>query len=698
MSNQRSLGRFVVESPVSYESFPLAAAEGELHESAKKMREMMAAQPPGSMPKRAVWIVHGMGQQVPFETLEQLAEGLIRAAEGSTREAERSSPGGRIKPMFREVRVGDTVLQRVELTFPRPAADPQEVHLYECYWAPMTEGAVQLRDVVSFLWDGGGRGLVNFCTGFARALFGNMVRFSLTWRTPLYLLLTLAILAALTVINAIVVGIGASLAGISSSQKFVPGPLIQPLTSLASIVCAVAISFGVTLFLAEMSRPTRDSPPAYGRRLRDLTWVAFGVTVATLLAGAGRMAFFVLKAHFVDGFMPVTLPVVHFDNVVVFMVISILVLARIVSWHNVSYQRSGPEENSTAKEREDSEKSVTLRAMFYVSFLIHVVAVAGIIWLEWPGRTGAPRLPSALAWLWGSPSRILHYLLGAFWAERVSRGLHRALISSIWIWPFLFLISAVVRQLLVQFVGDVTAYIASNKLDRFTEIRKKIKDAAKQSAGAVYLAKADGSNNFEYEKVAIVGHSLGSVIAYDTLNRLIADDALGADKTGIIRRTCLFLTFGSPLDKIAFFFSVMGKSTKHIREQLAAVVQPLIQDYKNRPFPWVNVYSRNDIICGHLDFYDLPDTLIPQHAKPVYNVRDEDALIPLVAHVEYWNNRTVWKELLAEISHITGSPAIARTPEDGESGPLRRAFTYLRKKFLAMKNTFAGRSARRRMK
>ena len=60
-----------MESPVSYESFPLAPAEGELKESAKKMRDMMAVRPPGATKKRAVWIVHGMGQQMPFETLEQ---------------------------------------------------------------------------------------------------------------------------------------------------------------------------------------------------------------------------------------------------------------------------------------------------------------------------------------------------------------------------------------------------------------------------------------------------------------------------------------------------------------------------------------------------------------------------------------------------------------------------------------------------
>jgi hypothetical protein len=393
-----------------------------------------------------------------------------------------------------------------------------------------------------------------------------------------------------------------------------------------------------------MSRPTRDTPPAYGRRIRDLTWITFGITVATILAGATIMASHVVEAHFDPSFAPRTLPVVHFDNDIVFVVISILILARGVRWRNVSHQRSGPEANQTSKEREESEKSFTLRTLFYLSFLIHTTAVAGIIWLALP-HSGAPQLPASLAWLWNSPSRALYHSLGA----GISQALYRTLTSSVWIWPFLFLISPVVRKLLVQYVGDVTAYVASNKVDRFSEIRTKIKDTAKQSAGAVYLAKATESNDFEYEKVAIVGHSLGSVIAYDTLNRLIADDALASATTGIIPRTSMFLTFGSPLDKIAFFFSVMGKSTQHIREQLAAVVQPLIQSYDNRPFRWVNVYSRNDVICGHLDFYDLPDELLPKGAKVVENVRDEDALIPLVADVEYWNNRTVWNQLLAEI-------------------------------------------------
>jgi hypothetical protein len=214
------------------------------------------------------------------------------------------------------------------------------------------------------------------------------------------------------------------------------------------------------------------------------------------------------------------------------------------------------------------------------------------------------------------------------------------------------IVSAQVRNLLVEYVGDVTAYVASNKVDCFDAHRTQIKALAKVSLSAVYSAKAKNSDRFEYDHVCIVGHSLGSVIAYDTLNRLIADDKLGGNPASVVERTGLLLTFGSPLDKTAFFFSVIGKTTRHIREQLATVVQPLIEDRAVRDrIEWVNVYSRNDIISGSLDFYEFSEPVPAgvQQVRKVVNVKDEDALVPLVAHVEYWANRKVWDELLARL-------------------------------------------------
>jgi hypothetical protein len=60
-----------------------------------------------------------------------------------------------------------------------------ELHLYETYWAPKTEGVAQLTDVVSFLWDGGLRGLLNSVKSFKRAMFGGMATFYIRWFTPL---------------------------------------------------------------------------------------------------------------------------------------------------------------------------------------------------------------------------------------------------------------------------------------------------------------------------------------------------------------------------------------------------------------------------------------------------------------------------------------------------------------------------------
>jgi hypothetical protein len=91
----------------------------------------------------------------------------------------------------------------------------------------------------------------------------------------------------------------------------------------------------------------------------------------------------------------------------------------------------------------------------------------------------------------------------------------------------------------------------------------------------------------------------------------------------------------------------------HIRERLAATVQPIIESYRNfRKFRWINVYSRNDVVSGKLIFYDLPDMQTPQEVPPlaVHNLIDPDNSVPLVAHVDYWKNELVWTELMQQIA------------------------------------------------
>jgi len=111
--------KYRVVEPKSYSAVPLpgkAAQARAVVESAterfarRAAREERAEREPGKPPvtRRAVWIVHGMGQQVPFETLDGLAEGIMRVA--------RPVPGkDGFEPRVRTVQIGDQTVQRVEL-------------------------------------------------------------------------------------------------------------------------------------------------------------------------------------------------------------------------------------------------------------------------------------------------------------------------------------------------------------------------------------------------------------------------------------------------------------------------------------------------------------------------------------------------------------------------------------------------------
>jgi len=177
----------------------------------------------------------------------------------------------------------------------------------------------------------------------------------------------------------------------------------------------------------------------------------------------------------------------------------------------------------------------------------------------------------------------------------------------------------VVRYFLVQYVGDVAAYISPYKDSKFDELRHKIQKIGFNVGKVIYGFNAEDSERKipapgqtappgtvpRYEKILMVGHSLGSVLAYDTLNGMINLDSVLAGSHRVVERTRALITFGSPLDKTAFLFRVQASRPDVIREQLAASVQPLIVSYPlYRPltFQWVNIWSPEDIISGELNY------------------------------------------------------------------------------------------------
>jgi hypothetical protein len=166
-------------------------------------------------------------------------------------------------------------------------------------------------------------------------------------------------------------------------------------------------------------------------------------------------------------------------------------------------------------------------------------------------------------------------------------------------------------------------------------------------ARQIYSAGIADTSSPQYDDVVIVGHSLGSVISYDLLNWSINWDQVENNfKHRVVGRTKRLITFGSPLDKTAFLFRTQVSSARSLREALAARQQPLILDYtKFRPldtFRWINIYSPWDIVSGSLEYYDVKD--MPGY-NGIINVRDPEATTPLLAHVQYWNNAELHKQL-----------------------------------------------------
>lgn len=205
------------------------------------------------------------------------------------------------------------------------------------------------------------------------------------------------------------------------------------------------------------------------------------------------------------------------------------------------------------------------------------------------------------------------------------------------------------RRWMVQYLGDVAIYLSSSELDKYWRLSDEIKRECHRVPNAVYRAVAlDESKvrRFQYNRVVVAGHSLGSVIAYDTLNSLVQRDLANDSRMAVqaVFRTKTLLTFGSPLDKVAFIFGTQVTGRK-MREALAGGVQPLIVDYKYRPAKWVNIYAKGDVIAGRLDYFDDPKNGDGRDRRVQNEIDGEASWFPPRAHTDYWTHGILKRSL-----------------------------------------------------
>ncbi len=197
-------------------------------------------------------------------------------------------------------------------------------------------------------------------------------------------------------------------------------------------------------------------------------------------------------------------------------------------------------------------------------------------------------------------------------------------------------------KVIIDYVGDIAIYTTTDVKSRHYEIRQAVLNGAVQKI----IKLLEGG----YEQIIIAGHSLGSVVAYDALNRINQQMNVGNVEKNFSSKLVGLVTFGSPLDKIAFFFREHIERNKYIRRQIlehfhsfkakkstASYRHPLSNPLSRLldHIVWVNYWNKNDPISGHLDFYEIPDGNVHLPLNAPWGV----------SHVKYWDFRPMYDDI-----------------------------------------------------
>ena len=297
------------------------------------------------------------------------------------------------------------------------------------------------------------------------------------------------------------------------------------------------------------------------------------------------------------------------------------------------------------------------KALFWCAVIFTVVLVAAPVWMAhaWhapevplPGAHGAWAAWIRFGWRWG----LAYVGQWTFLVPPFSELTFAVPVAEL-------AIAAVIRRFLIDFLGDVAIYTNLNQRAGNFAVRAQILEECGHAVTSLYRdLQAEAGPEDEFG-IVIAAHSLGSVIAYDTINDLfnrarIGARAAGPDESGqrvaaaaVCEHMRGLLTFGSPLNKTYYFFRDESAAEELVRAQIIDQLHSFRQAAPRLTLPgdpieplpvpawlqaridtflWVNVWSRADIFSGELFFY-TPDW---QFRRPYR--------IPIYAHLRYWGD------------------------------------------------------------
>lgn len=554
----------------------------------------------------AVFVCHGMGQQVHYETIEAVVNALLREQgceekqrlktaprPDETKEKKQPSkleqmaqrltarpPRAQVTSRAEFVQLCGHGVMRGELTLGLDEAS-RDVHIYEGYWAPLTEGKIGVWQVFGFLLDAARLGIWNCLRngGFVRFMFEKKEIF-----TGLHLG-GLALLASLTYVILLLL----------------VGPVL--LANAFTLASGLALLFGKTGG-AGISHPWISHPI-----ITVGTWYVARIEVFLLVLGVAVVILPKFYSWLQRKMLILRMVGWLIRSLSFALAIGSLLSAGVVAWFGLTSFARYAVQRVTGTGQGALSPTIPFPGVTELHFFHGLLQPALRAVAEW---VGVPYVYLRLAIIWG-----LALAFGYF-----------------------------VRWFLIEFAGDVAIYTSGYKVSVFDQVRSAIRQTVLDAAAPIYAARAGNAADapWLYDHIIVVGHSLGSVIAYDTLNTLIADDLACSKGLDVVGRTRYLLTFGSPLDKTAFVFSTHSTKTHDFREKAAEEIQPLILDYADRPQQWVNIWSPMDIISGRLRYYDDKDEN-EGGGRRVENMWDKEAWVLFAAHTEYWQNDLFAREV-----------------------------------------------------
>lgn len=232
-----------------------------------------------------------------------------------------------------------------------------------------------------------------------------------------------------------------------------------------------------------------------------------------------------------------------------------------------------------------------------------------------------------------------------------------------------FVLTLGAGRFLSNSLGDVQAWSTLDETDPAHEKREKVLTSSCKLIAHVL-------EDPKCTRALVVSHSLGTSVAHDTLLRMGWKNSADGNSAPIkgppdLRKIRHFITMGSPVDKIQYFF----ESTRSDSHRYMRVKDKVRGDLTSAPFAnnqhphihWVNYWDEADIISGALHSDTGEETV--ENGVDNVHVQNRHFPNPAKAHMDYIGNQTVIRGIF-EMAYLNkhNYDTLKDTRKEGQKG------------------------------